>query len=149
LHEGSHSDEIRTGRRLISHLLRLTSVIFALTVGISFPAFAQAPPTIIKAFGAASMNVGASTSLTFTVSNDNATPLTGVAFTDTLPAGLVVATPSGFAGLCGAGKKAQTKPVGVWTLTIKIRALTDIPRDPSIPLLTGVWIGHSPPQIFF
>jgi hypothetical protein len=62
------------------------------------------PPDISKAFGAASINLNATTTLTFTINNPNATvALTGVGFGDTLPAGLVVATPNGLTGSCGAG----------------------------------------------
>ena len=62
------------------------------------------PPTITKSFGAASIPVNGSTSLSFTINNPNTTiSLTGVAFTDTLPAGLVVATPNGLNGTCGGG----------------------------------------------
>jgi hypothetical protein len=64
-----------------------------------------APPTIVKAFGAAAIGVGGTTTLSFTINNPNAsTALTGVAFIDALPAGLIVSTSSnGLTGSCGGG----------------------------------------------
>jgi len=69
-----------------------------------------APPKITKSFafaptkGKLSFNVGDTTGLTFTVSNLNASSaLTGVGFTDALPAGLVVSTPNGLSSSCGGG----------------------------------------------
>lgn len=68
-----------------------------------------APPTIVKSFQAASVPLNQSIALTFTLSNPNAgTALTGVAFTDTLPAGLIVASPNGLSGSCGGGTITAT-----------------------------------------
>jgi len=59
------------------------------------------PPTIGKAFGAATIPLNGSTSLTLTLSSTNTSlTLNGVAFTDNLPAGLVVATPGNLASTC-------------------------------------------------
>ncbi|GAA5186345.1 hypothetical protein GCM10023322_32410 [Rugosimonospora acidiphila] len=67
------------------------------------------PPTIAKAFGATTIAVNGTTSLSFTLTNPNpSTPLTGVGFTDALPAGLVVATPNGVSGTCGGGTITAT-----------------------------------------
>jgi bacillolysin len=62
-----------------------------------------APPTIQKSFGAAAFLVGTTTTLTFTLANPNPTTLSGIGFTDTLPSGLVLATPDGLTGDCGGG----------------------------------------------
>jgi hypothetical protein len=63
------------------------------------------PPTIVKAFGAAYVTLNGSTSLSFTITNPNTTPTTttGIAFSDTLPAGLIISTPNGLTGSCGGG----------------------------------------------
>ncbi|WP_329106604.1 ice-binding family protein [Micromonospora sp. NBC_01699] len=67
------------------------------------------PPTIAKTFGSTTIGAGGTTSLEFTLSNPNAiTPLTGVGFSDALPAGLVVATPNGLTGSCGGGTITAT-----------------------------------------
>src|SRR5262249_44816489 len=77
-----------------------------------------APPTISKAFGAASIPLNGSTSLSFTIQNNNTTVgLTGVAFNDTLPAGLIISTPNGLSGSCGAGTITATQGTNVNSLS--------------------------------
>jgi uncharacterized repeat protein (TIGR01451 family) len=77
-----------------------------------------APPTIAKSFGAAVIPVGGTTTLQFTITNPNTgTALTGVAFSDTLPFGLVVATPNGLTGSCGGGAISASAGSNLVTLT--------------------------------
>ena len=76
------------------------------------------PPAIAETFGASSLALGASTSLSFTITNPNASvAFTGVAFTDNLPAGLLVATPNGLTGTCGSGVIAAVAASQSITLT--------------------------------
>jgi arabinogalactan endo-1,4-beta-galactosidase len=68
------------------------------------PPPAKLPPTMAVVFGAASVPLNGSTSLTFNLSNPNtALSLSGIGFTGTLPAGLAVSTPNGLTGSCGGG----------------------------------------------
>ncbi|PWT87230.1 MAG: hypothetical protein C5B55_15125, partial [Blastocatellia bacterium] len=75
--------------------------------------------TIAKSFGAASIPLNGTTSLNFTLTNPNSTlTLTNVSATDTLPAGLVVATPNSLTGNCAA-----TISANAGSNTISITAL--------------------------
>jgi len=77
-----------------------------------------APPTIAKSFGGSTVPFGWSTSLTFDLGNPNATiALTGVGFTDTLPPGLIVATPNAVSESCGGGTVTATAGSGSISLS--------------------------------
>ncbi len=58
-------------------------------------------PTLTKVFGTASLPLANTTSLTFTLTNpDPDNSFSGLAFTDSLPAGLIVATPNNLTTTC-------------------------------------------------
>jgi uncharacterized repeat protein (TIGR01451 family) len=85
-----------------------------------------APPDINKNFGAASIPLNGSTSLSFTIDNPNtASALSGVAFSDTLPAGLVVAATPNVTGSCGSGTITAT--AGSATISLSGGTLTAFP----------------------
>ncbi|MBK7027022.1 MAG: DUF11 domain-containing protein [Polaromonas sp.] len=65
-------------------------------------------PTLTKAFSPTSISVGGTSTLTFTVSNPAGNSAQTVSFTDTLPAGLRVASPSTVAGTCTGGSVTAT-----------------------------------------
>jgi uncharacterized repeat protein (TIGR01451 family) len=70
--------------------------------GPADPADVLTPPTLAKAFSPATIGVGHTSTLTFTLANPNASdPLTGVSFDDALPTGMTVATPANASTTCG------------------------------------------------
>ncbi len=71
-------------------------------------------PTMTKSFSPDPIAVGGVSTLTFTLTNTNAFALTGAAFTDTLPAGVVVAATPAAATTCGG---AWAPTAGSGTLT--------------------------------
>jgi hypothetical protein len=88
----------------------------ASTAGATAPFVAVGPPTLGVTSGVTSIALGGVTSLSYTLSNPNATTgLSGVGFTATLPAGLRVATPDGTAGSCGGTVSAAA---GSGTITV-------------------------------
>jgi hypothetical protein len=73
-----------------------------------------APPSIAKAFAPASIEVGQVSTLTFTLSNPNTTTaLSGVAFTDPFPAGVVVAGVPQVNNTCGGTVTATAAATSV------------------------------------
>jgi uncharacterized repeat protein (TIGR01451 family) len=83
-------------------LHKFLSLLFALSCfAVAIDASAQVPPTIVASFNPSTVPLGPSnpTILTVTITNPNATPLTNVAFSNTVPAGLTLVTQTG--GTCG------------------------------------------------
>ena len=82
-----------------------TGAVTSAEAGTGAPAVASlvvlAPPRLAMAFGIDELQLDAITQLTFALTNPNATAaLTGVGFTDQLPAGLVIASPTGLTASC-------------------------------------------------
>jgi uncharacterized repeat protein (TIGR01451 family) len=71
------------------------------------------PPTISKSFNASSIADGGTTALVFVISNPNSAALTGVSFTDSLPASLLVATPNALTNSCGGTVTAVPKSTSI------------------------------------
>ena len=80
---------------------QITFALFLTAFAWTGLAQAQSPPTIAKAFSAATVGLNGSVTLTFTLTNPNpATDLTGVSFSDDMPAGLLIANPDSLSGTC-------------------------------------------------
>jgi hypothetical protein len=76
------------------------------TLALVFTSIAHAvlPPTATKLFNPTTIPIGGKSTITFTVNNPNPdTTLTGVAFTDIMPAGVVIASPNNINGFCTGG----------------------------------------------
>jgi hypothetical protein len=74
-------------------------------------------PTLAKAFAPSSVAIGASSTVTLTLANANATADTlSAALTDTLPSGLVVATPANAATTCPGGSVSASSGAGSFAL---------------------------------
>jgi len=76
------------------------------------------PPTISKAFSPTSIAVGGTSTLSLTIANPNAgTALAGVAFSDTLPAGVQVAGTPNASNTCNGTLTGATAGSGVISLS--------------------------------
>jgi hypothetical protein len=88
-------------------------------VELNVAATSASPPVITKSFAPSSILLDGTTSLTFTLTNPNDTvPLTGVGFTDALPAGLVVAQPNKASTTCHDPKVRPAANPGSSTITV-------------------------------
>lgn len=81
-----------------------------------------APPTLGKAFSPASLLTGSTSSLAFTITNPNQfTTLTGMGFTDALPAGMTIGT-SGPTSTCGGSLSAAPNTITLTGATLAAKA---------------------------
>ena len=89
------------------------------------------PPSIAKAFGAALIALNGTTSLTYTITNGSSSPLTGLSFSDALPAGLVINTPNGANNTCGGTLTAtdNTGSIGLTGGTVGAAATCTVKVD--------------------
>ncbi len=74
-------------------------------------------PTLTKTFTPATIGINGTSALAFTITNSAGSPAqSGLAFTDVLPAGVVISTPNGLSGVCG-GVVTATAGTNVIILT--------------------------------
>ena len=93
-----HQAGQRAGKLLRTSLLSLATVLAI--AGSMNPAMAQAP-VLSMSFGAPTIGVGDTTTLSFRINNNSPRVARLVAFGDSLPAGLVVAAPPRIINSCG------------------------------------------------
>jgi hypothetical protein len=120
--------------------LRIAFLVLGSVMAVSRVGYGQVifPPSLGKAFGASPIPLNGTTHLTFFITNPNAgVALTGVAFTDTLPSGLVVATPNGLVNTCGG---AATATAGSSTISLSGVTLL-LPTCGMIVNVTGTTVG--------
>jgi uncharacterized repeat protein (TIGR01451 family) len=108
---GSHLNTLPVGALTTSNGDNATEASATLTVP------APGEVTIGKAFSPASITAGGDSTLTITLSNANANDATDAAFTDTLPTGVVIATPPNASTTCGVGS-TLTANAGTSTVTL-------------------------------
>ena len=75
-------------------------------------------PTVSKSFNPTSTNPGQSSVMTVTITNGASVPITGVSLTDTLPAGLAIASTPTTGGTCTAAGGIVTANPGGSTLAV-------------------------------
>ena len=115
-------------------------------------------PTVIKSFSSTAVSAGAAVTMTIRLTNPNAAAITGVAFTDTFPSGMVNTTGSVVSNGCGG---TVTQSAGVLSLaggTINGPATTfcTIVTTVSTPI-GGTYVNstgpitttNTPPQLLF
>jgi len=126
----------------------LAALALAVAAGTAAPAFAGGvPPTLTKDFSPTVITDGGTTVLTFTLTNPAGAPaVSNVGFTDTLPAGLVVA-PGSVGGTCANAAAATTATAGTHLITVSnLQVPAGAPATSSTCVVT-VAVTNAPGQL--
>jgi uncharacterized repeat protein (TIGR01451 family) len=109
---------------------------FSVAFDISTVTLVVNPPAeaigVTKSFASSSVPVGTPSTLTIALTNPNVYPITGVAFTDSLPAGLAVATVPSLTNTCGG-----TVTAGPGATSVVLSGGTIAAADPPLPAARG------------
>ena len=101
--------------RKVYHVLIATFLSVFLFTGTAI----AVPPGFAKQFIPDTIGPGSVSTLTFTITNPTATPLTGIGFTDTLPAGVFIADPANVSITCHPiVNEVLSAPEGGSTITL-------------------------------
>jgi len=99
---------------LYDHHAVFLALVLAWTMTV--PANAQSPvPGFSKSFSPATIGPGSISTLRFAITNPSAVGVRNLAFTDTLPAGMTIASPAGVTSTCGG---TLTAPEGDDTISL-------------------------------
>jgi uncharacterized repeat protein (TIGR01451 family) len=110
------------------------------------PTTVLAVPSIAKVFNPVSIRSSGTATLTLTLTNTNTVPLTGAAFTDTFPAGLILATPANASTSCGGTVTTTANSVALSAGTIPASASCSVTVDVGATA-TGNFVNVLPPGI--
>ncbi|MEO8678560.1 MAG: ice-binding family protein [Vicinamibacterales bacterium] len=149
---GLHTNTLGIGALLTSNGPNAAPAVATLNVVVP-----NSPPTLVKAFSPGTINAGGVSTLTITLSNPNSLPATlTTPLIDTLPAGVVIASPSGADTTC-SGTGAVVAPVGGSTVTLP--GTRSIPANGSCTVTVNVTapvagnfvnalsLGNNPPAV--
>ena len=94
-----------SGRRVswVRTLRTLPTIAIFLTLAWSSAGFAQTDISLTTAFSPNTMGPASITQLTYQIQNSGNLPVTGITFTNTLPASVTIATPASLTTSCDAG----------------------------------------------
>jgi uncharacterized repeat protein (TIGR01451 family) len=136
---GSYTNTVAAGT--VSGKIGTTTVTNPAPASATLTVSSPSDFTASKAFAPTLLRGDGTSVLTITLNNPNSVALTGTAFTDNLPAGLVVASPNGASTTCGAGVVTAIPSAtslslagGVMPLnascTVKVTVATAAPNTP-------------------